>query len=347
MSTKSTDLVKDITDGKLKLFSIEESVDNDFEKAVEIRREFFIRNSPLSDQNPLRQEFKDNCPCTDVGHIFDKTYKRCCENVIGYTMIPLGITPPILINGEYVCLPLSTAEGALVASISRGGKAATLSGLSSFFSSHLIPFSQYISNCDYIIGGITTVVTRVGMSRAPVLEFPSITEAAECLHFLETPTSFATIQDAFKKTSTHITLMKIHPIQQGHNLFIRFSADTGDAMGMNMVNKGVEAALNQIILKKFPQASVVSLSGNVCSDKKPTAINWIEGRGRKVIAECVITGKIINEYVISLLLFYIFAAEVSFIPLLTPFFIFPTPKTISDQLLQAPWVASMLMHPMQ
>jgi hydroxymethylglutaryl-CoA reductase (NADPH) len=53
---------------------------------------------------------------------------------------------------------------------------------------------------------------------------------------------------------------------------------------MNMVTKGVEAVL-ELLKDHFPDMEVVSLSGNFCSDKKPSAINWIEGRGKSVSAE--------------------------------------------------------------
>ena len=30
---------------------------------------------------------------------------------------------------------------------------------------------------------------------------------------------------------------------------------------------------------------IISLSGNFCTDKKPAAVNWVEGRGKSVVAE--------------------------------------------------------------
>ena len=33
---------------------------------------------------------------------------------------------------------------------------------------------------------------------------------------------------------------------------------------------------------------VLSLSGNMCTDKKPAAINWLDGRGKRVVAEAVV-----------------------------------------------------------
>ena len=45
----------------------------------------------------------------------------------------------------------------------------------------------------------------------------------------------------------------------------------------------------------FPDMQILALSGNYCTDKKPSAINWIEGRGKSVVAEAVVSGAIVKS----------------------------------------------------
>lgn len=40
---------------------------------------------------------------------------------------------------------------------------------------------------------------------------------------------------------------------------------------------------------------LIAISGNMCTDKKPAAINWIEGRGKSVICEARIPGKYVES----------------------------------------------------
>ncbi|GFY94479.1 hydroxy methylglutaryl CoA reductase 1 [Actinidia rufa] len=75
---------------------------------------------------------------------------------------------------------------------------------------------------------------------------------------------------------------------------MRFCCSTGDAMGMNMVSKGVQNVLDYL-QSDFPDMDVIGISGNFCSDKKPAAVNWIEGRGKSVVCEAIIKEEVVRK----------------------------------------------------
>jgi len=45
----------------------------------------------------------------------------------------------------------------------------------------------------------------------------------------------------------------------------------------------------------FEDMVELGLSGNMCCDKKPAAINWIEGRGCSVVVEATISGAVVQK----------------------------------------------------
>lgn len=60
------------------------------------------------------------------------------------------------------------------------------------------------------------------------------------------------------------------------------------------VVQGTEQALSRL-QEEFPEVQVLAVSGNYCIDKKPGAINWIEGRGKSVVCEATIPAKVVRE----------------------------------------------------
>ncbi|KAJ3196234.1 3-hydroxy-3-methylglutaryl-coenzyme A (HMG-CoA) reductase isozyme, partial [Dinochytrium kinnereticum] len=200
---------------------------------------------------------------------YTKVFGQCCENVIGYIPIPIGVAGPLTVDGESFYVPMATTEGCLIASTSRGCKVISSSG------------------------GANTTVLADGMTRGPVVSFPSCQRAAVCKAWVDGE-GFAVLESAFNSTSRFARLQKIKFTVAGRNSFIRFVTATGDAMGMNMISKGVEKAL-AVLKERYEDMHVIAISGNYCTDKKPSAINWIEGRGKSVVAEVVIPGALVRS----------------------------------------------------
>ncbi|KAK6426464.1 3-hydroxy-3-methylglutaryl-coenzyme A (HMG-CoA) reductase isozyme [Elasticomyces elasticus] len=203
---------------------------------------------------------------------YDRVHGACCENVIGYTPLPLGVAGPLMIDGQSYFLPMATTEGVLVASTSRGCKAINAGG------------------------GATTVLTGDGMTRGPCIGFETLTRAAACKVWLDGPEGQRVMREAFDSTSRFARLQQLKTSIAGTYVYVRFKTTTGDAMGMNMISKGVEHALHVMSTEcGFDDMAIISVSGNFCIDKKPSAINWIDGRGKSVVAEAIIPAEVVRS----------------------------------------------------
>jgi hydroxymethylglutaryl-CoA reductase (NADPH) len=247
--------------GKIQAYALEKVL-GDLERAVLVRRALISRSS-----NTKTLEHSD-IPMSNYD--YSRVMGACCENVVGYIPLPLGIAGPLNIDGELFPIPMATAEGTLVASTSRGCKALNAGG------------------------GVATVVTYDGMTRGPAIDFPSIALAAAAKAWIDSAEGSAILKEAFESTSRFAKLQKLKTAMAGRTLFVRFATTTGDAMGMNMISKGTEKALD-VMSKYFPEMVVLALSGNYCTDKKPAAINWIEGRGKSVVAEAILPGHVVKS----------------------------------------------------
>jgi hydroxymethylglutaryl-CoA reductase (NADPH) len=195
------------------------------------------------------------------------------EMKVGAALVPLGIAGPIKVNGEYASgefyIPLATNEAALVAGVQRGIKAINLAG------------------------GLSTLVTFDGMSRAPLIEAPDIGEAHRlCRRVVED-------QALVKELGGHVKdpfvrLEYIEPYQLGTKVFLRFVCKTGDAMGMNGVTKA-SADMVRALLAKLPGWRLITISGNMCTDKKAAHINVLKGRGKSVHTEIFVPEEVLKQ----------------------------------------------------
>jgi len=254
-------VVKMVRNGELAAHTLEKTLGDTY-RAVKIRRKV------VAEKDPRTAEGIATLPLDNFD--YNTVLGACCENVIGYIQIPVGVAGPLLLDGNSYTVPMATTEGALIASTQRGCKAITESG------------------------GASSVVTNNGMTRAPLLRFPSVKRANELKEWIEKMDNFYQIAAAFNSTSRFARLATIKTIISGRYVHMRFKSRTGDAMGMNMVSKGVEKAL-EVIHDYFPDMDALSLSGNTCTDKKPSSINWIEGRGKSVVCEAIITGDVVRD----------------------------------------------------
>ncbi|MCY0850081.1 hydroxymethylglutaryl-CoA reductase (NADPH) [Sulfuracidifex metallicus] len=197
---------------------------------------------------------------------------RNAENVIGATQIPLGVAGPIKVNGEFAkgnfLVPLATTEGALIASVNRGMKA--------------------ISSA----GGSNVRVIKDEMTRAPVIKLGSISDVSDFLSWLHSVEG--KIKEVTESTSSHLKYKGFSSFIVGNNVWLRFSFETGNAMGMNMVTIASEKACS-FIEENFPRAKCVAVSGNMCSDKKNTLVNSLEGRGKTVIADVLLPHEVVKS----------------------------------------------------
>jgi hydroxymethylglutaryl-CoA reductase (NADPH) len=101
------------------------------------------------------------------------------------------------------------------------------------------------------------------------------------------------IHEAVSGTTSHGKLVRIDKYPNGRSLYLRFAFETGDAMGMNMATIASEAVCR--LIEKETGAVMISVSGNMCSDKKPAAINMINGRGKTVVAEARIPKEVVER----------------------------------------------------
>ncbi|CAI5519631.1 unnamed protein product [Closterium sp. Naga37s-1] len=252
------DIARAVARGAIPIHSLETQLGNTLRAAAVRRRAVEIKTGRSLAGLPLEN------------YDYDAIRGACCEMVVGHVTIPVGVAGPLRLDDAEFFVPMATTEGCLVASTNRGCKAICAAG------------------------GARSVVLRDGMTRAPAVQLPSALRAAELKAFAENPRNWALLADAFNSSSRFARLQTLSVAVAGRNAFIRVESSTGDAMGMNMVSKGTGNVLG-VLGAQFPDMRVVSMSGNYCADKKATAVNWIKGRGKSVVCEVTIPGRVVES----------------------------------------------------
>ncbi|MFC7071933.1 hydroxymethylglutaryl-CoA reductase (NADPH) [Halovenus rubra] len=256
--TNPADLADQLRSGELRLYELEDHADAD--TAAEARRRFLAEETGADLDAIGAYSFEAA-----------KASGAAVENMVGGAQVPLGVAGPVAVDGgsatgEYY-LPLATTEGALVASVNRG-----LSAIDD-------------------AGGATARVTDSGMTRAPVFRVSGVAEAETVIQWVDKHTD--ELRETAESTTSHGKLLGVEPYVVGDNVYLRFAYDTKDAMGMNMTTIATREAAE--LVEAETTAELVALSGNLCNDKKPAAINAVEGRGRTVTADVVLDRDLVEE----------------------------------------------------
>jgi len=193
------------------------------------------------------------------------------ENMIGAVPVPVGFVGPLRVRGDHAegefLVPLATTEGALLASVNRGCSVITASG------------------------GATSVVVKDAMTRAPVFRVRDVRHAVQAADWVAS--NFDRLREAAEATTKHGKLLSAEPFAVGRSLFVKLAYSTGDAMGMNMATIASEAAAR--LIEAETGAAMVSVSGNLCVDKKPSAMTAITGRGKTVLADVTVPWAVLEE----------------------------------------------------
>lgn len=192
-----------------------------------------------------------------------QSLKGNIENFIGYTLVPLGLSSPLLIHGDHAQgefrIPLATTEGALVASYSRGMKATRLAG------------------------GVSAYCVEDLMTRAPYFQFFDMGAARTFVQWAHGQQRI--LEQAVVRTSNYCRLEKLQLIQEGNAVIMNLSFVTGDASGQNMVTLATDAICKYILNNYSEKPDKWYIESNYSGDKKATGKSLYQTRGKRVIAE--------------------------------------------------------------
>jgi hydroxymethylglutaryl-CoA reductase (NADPH) len=240
---------------------IPRSATNDYAKDIIAERQRFLKDKTGTLLNHVNQYSFD--PGILPGNI---------EHFIGVAQVPIGITGPLVVNGEYAqgefYVPLATSEGTLVASYNRGMKIIKLSG------------------------GVMTTIQDEAMQRAPVFIFENARQARDFGLWLTE--NFEAIKKQAESTTKVGKLKTIEQYHAGRFVYTRFDYTTGDAAGQNMTGKATFIAC-EWIRKVHPDMKRYMIDGNFATDKKHSHINLLRTRGKRVTAEITIPEQVMRE----------------------------------------------------
>lgn len=203
-----------------------------------------------------------------------EVYAKNIENFVGTVNVPLGVAGPIRINGIHAqgdyLLPFATTEAALVASTHRG--------------------AALVSNA----GGCSVLLMAEGVTRSPAFAFPTIREMTLFTNWVLSQKE--KLEEVANATTNHGKLQNIRIAAEGNHVYLLCDYTTGDASGQNMVTIATQAICDYIIKSTPIKPSYWFVEANASGDKKASGQSFTSVRGKKVCAEVIIPGKLIERF---------------------------------------------------
>ena len=194
------------------------------------------------------------------------------ENLVGATHVPLGIAGPIVVNGEHAhgvyYVPFATTEGTLVATYQYGMRAINEAG------------------------GASVRVVADQLDITPCFILADMQAAAALARWLDERTGELAAIAA--ETTSHGRLIALNPHVFGRRVFAQCVFETGDAMGLNMINLAVDRICARVV--DATHCEHYYLRCNYSSDKKPAAINLFRPYGKDVAVEVILPAAVTEAY---------------------------------------------------
>lgn len=191
---------------------------------------------------------------------------------IQQTQIPTKIVKNlnVIIDGELETIntPLSSYEIPIFASVQRGCNVSK---------KHPIKV-ECLNDC---------------MTRSIILQSQDLCSISKIVLYIESIEALQKFQSIVNTTSHHCKVLQATAQIVGNLLYVRLKYNTEEASGHN-ISTIASNEIGKFLSKEF-SLEYISNSGNVCVDKKNSAINSISGRGKHIVAEMIIGKEICTE----------------------------------------------------
>lgn len=200
--------------------------------------------------------------------------KRNIENYLGTARIPIGLSGPICVNGQYAkglfYVPMATTEGTVIDNYTRGMLAITAAG------------------------GAKTLIEKDELHISPSFELKQMEDAPQFFAWISE--HFQEIKAAAESTTKHGKLLRIRPFfLTSDRVALQMSFFTEDAAGLTIVVLAAYTAC-EYIAQKCTLAKKFYLRSNLSSDKKASFFNYIEGYGKSVMATVDYPGEVLAHH---------------------------------------------------